>query len=254
MVKKISAKVSNVNPSLSVDCVVFGFDGKNLKVLLIDFIRPSSEQKPGQKLPGTLILEIEDLNTAAHRALTELTGLEQVYLRQFGVFSNPERISNPIDLEWIEQVYGVKTTRIVTVAYFALVKINSSILKPHVEGEVGWHRVDEIKNLAFDHKSILVQALQALNQLLLSEPIAFELLQKRFSIRELQNLYEAILGIEIDNRNFRKKVLALPFLKLIGEKEKQVAHKPAQLYKFDKLAYEREVKRHKLQLNIIRIF
>jgi len=251
--------VPSVNPSISVDCVIFGFDGKDLMVLLIDFQRTLSQNgatilKPDRKLPGSLILENEEIDAAANRTLTELTGLSDVYLRQFGVFSDPARISRAEDLEWIENTYGVKVSRIVTIAYYALVKIDKSILQPTAEGEVHWHRVQDIRSLAFDHKHILVKALEVLTRQLLNEPIAFEMLQKRFSVRHLQNLYEAILGIEIDNRNFRKKVLKFPFLKLLDEKEKEVDHKPARLYKFDRTAYDKEMKRSKLQLNFIRFY
>lgn len=247
---------SAVNPSISVDCVIFGFDGKDLMVLLIDLNRKNAANPSCRehKLPGSLILENEEIDAAANRTLLELTGLSDVYLRQFGVFSDPERIRKPEDLQWIADTYGVKVSRIVTITYYALVKIDKSILQPTVEGEVGWHRVQDIRNLAFDHKRILVNALELLTRQLLNEPIAFELLQKRFSVRQLQNLYEAILGFEIDNRNFRKKVLKFPFLKLLDEKEKLVSHKPARLYKFDKVAYEKEIKKSKLQLNFIRFF
>lgn len=248
-----------VNPSISVDCVVFGFDGKDLMVMLIDFTLSQSldgkiVEISSRKLPGSLILENEEIDVAANRTLVELTGLNQVYLRQFGVFSDPSRINRVEDLQWIEKAYGVKVSRIVTITYYALVKIDKSILQNTSEGVVKWHRVQDIRSLAFDHKLILVKALEVLTRQLLNEPIAFELLQKRFSIRQLQNLYEAILGYDIDNRNFRKKVLKFPFLKQLEEKEKEVAHKPARLYKFDKAAFEKEVKRSKLQLNFIRFF
>jgi len=243
-----------VNPSISVDCVVFGFDGNDLMVLLIDFERKAPSPYIDKKLPGSLILENEEIDAAAHRTLYELTGLSDVYLRQFGVFSDPDRIKKDQDLKWIETTYGVKVSRIVTITYYALVKINKSILQPTAEGEVRWHRVQDMRSLAFDHKHILVKGMEVLSRQLLNEPIAFELLEKRFSIRQLQNLYEAILGIEIDNRNFRKKVLKFPFLKLLDEKERNVSHKPARLYKFDRQAYEREVKKSKLPLNFIHFF
>ena len=250
---------SPVNPSISVDCVIFGFDGKDLLVLLIDFMRSQPIDgknviKADQKLPGSLILENEEIDVAANRTLQELTGLSQAFLRQFGVFSDPKRINRDEDLHWIEKTYGVKVSRIVTITYYALVKIDKSILQPSVEGEVHWQRVQDIRILAFDHKHILVKALEVLTQQLLNEPIAFELLQKRFSIRQLQNLYEAILGFEIDNRNFRKKVLKFPFLKQLDEKEKDVSHKPARLYRFDKAVYDKEMKHSKLQLNFMRFY
>ena len=244
--------------SISVDCVVFGFDGTELKVLLVDFSKDAeeldySQKKHERKLPGSLIQENEDLSSAAQRTLSEMTGLNDIFLRQIYVFSDPNRISKPEDLNWIEKTYGVKVSRIVTVAYFALVKINKSVLQHTIEGMARWHSVLNIKQLAFDHKTILLKALEVLSQQLLNEPIAFELLPKRFTIRQLQNLYEAILGIEIDNRNFRKKVLNFPCIKLLDEKEKGVAHKPARLYKFDKPMYEKDIKQKmKYNLNFIR--
>jgi 8-oxo-dGTP diphosphatase len=250
---------SSINPSISVDCVVFGFDDTELKVLLVDFIKDaqstgSSIVKPERKLPGSLIQEKEDLAHAAQRTLSEMTGLNDIFLRQLYVFSDPNRVSKPEDLNWVENTYGVKVHRIVTVAYFALVKINKSVLQRTIEGVARWHSVLNIKHLAFDHKSILLKALEVLSQQLLNEPIAFELLPKRFTIRQLQNLYEAILGLEIDNRNFRKKVLNFPCIKPLEEKEKGVAHKPARLYKFDKLMYEKDIKQKmKYNLNFIRI-
>lgn len=249
---------SMINPSISVDCVVFGFDGSELKVLLIEFERKCENTNPSnikidKKLPGSLIQEKEDLSEAAQRTLAELTGLTDIFLRQFYVFSDPNRISKPEDLEWIRNAYEVPVSRIVTVAYFALVKIDKSVLQHTVEGISRWHSVQSIKRLAFDHKQILMKGLDVLSQQLLNEPIAFELLPKRFTIRQLQNLYEAILGIEIDNRNFRKKVLNVPCIKLLDDKEKGVAHKPARLYRFDKAMYEKDIKKKmKYNLNFIR--
>jgi len=248
-----------VNPSISVDCVVFGFDDTELKVLLVDIIKDPegadlSTVKHERKLPGSMIGEREDLSAAAHRSLSELTGLNDIFLRQLYVFSDPDRISKPEDLNWVSKTYGVKVNRIVTVAYYALVKINKSVLQHTIEGVAKWHSVLDIRHLAFDHKSILLKALEVLSQQLLNEPLAFELLPKRFSIRQLQNLYEAVLGIDIDNRNFRKKVLNFPCIKPLEEKEKGVAHKPARLYKFDKLMYEKDIKQKmKYNLNFIRI-
>lgn len=243
-----------VNPSISVDCVIFGFDGKDLLVLLIKFSRKkglNGEETitSEYKLPGSLILENEEVEAAATRTLAELTGLNKVYLRQFGVFSDPHRISRPEDLLWIGQTYGVKVSRIVTIAFYALVKLDRSNLMPSIEGSSGWHRVQDIRNLAFDHKHILLSAMEVLTRQLLAEPIAFELLEKKFSVRTLQNLYEAILGVELDNRNFRKKVLAFPFLKPLEEKEKLVSHKPATLYDFDRVTYEKEINRSKRKFN-----
>ncbi len=245
----------SVNPSISVDIVIFGFDGTKLKVLLIriDSIKKETlalGSHADHKLPGSLIFDNEDLTTSAHRILTELTGLSDIYLRQLQVFSNPDRISTTEDLGWISKTYGVTTHRIVTVAYYSLIKIDNSIIRRSIEGEASWYNVQDIKQLAFDHKLILLTALETLTHQLQSEPVAFELLPKKFTIRQLQNLYEAILGTELDNRNFRKKLLKFTYITPLEEKEKEVAHKPAQFFKFDKSRYEKEVKR-KFNLSFI---
>ncbi|MDP4185835.1 MAG: NUDIX hydrolase [Bacteroidota bacterium] len=237
-----------VNPSISVDIVIFGFDGLHLKVLLVrrDSSKVENSLKSAQcdhKLPGSLIFENEDLTTSAHRILKELTGLSDIYLRQLQVFSDPNRIKRSEDLDWITKNYGVEAHRIVTVAYYSLIKIDNSVIKRSVEGETSWSDVQTIRQLAFDHKQILLTALETLTRQLQTEPVAFELLPKKFTIRQLQNLYEAVLGTELDNRNFRKKVLKFSYLIPLEEKEKDVAHKPARFYRFDKTRYLKEVKR-----------
>jgi 8-oxo-dGTP diphosphatase len=238
---------SVANHYISVDCVVFGFDGYELKVLLVDILKSYKGAdytgvKHELKLPGSLIQEKEDLSHAAQRTINEITGLNDIFPRQLYVFSDPNRISKSEDLNWIEKTYGVKAHRIVTFAYFALVKINKSVFQ-HTLGSIArWHGVQEIRHLAFDHKFMLLKALEVLRQQLLNEPIAFELLPKRFTIWQLQNLYKAVLGIEIDSRNFRRKVLNSPGIIPLKEKEKGVDHKPARLYKFDKRKYEKDIK------------
>lgn len=238
---------SIANHYISVDCVVFGFDGSELKVLLVDILKSYKSidytgVKHELKLPGSLIQEKEDLSHAAQRTINEITGLNDNFLRQLYVFSDPKRISKSEDLKWIEKTYGVKTHRIVSFAYFSLVKINKNVFK-HTLGSVArWHNVQEIIHLAFDHKFILLKAFEVLRKQLLNEPIAFELLPKQFTICQLLDLYKAILGIGIDNRNFRRKVLNSPSIIPLNEKEKGADHKPAHLYKFDKRKYEKDIK------------
>ena len=243
------------NPSISVDCVVFGFDGTSLKVLLVK--RKYKEQtetgeiitREDYKLPGSPIYNDEDLSTSAYRVLEELTGLKQIYLKQLQVFSDPDRI-DPESLGWLNETYNFETHRIITIAYYSLVKLNPKMVAHTSMRKAEWQDVQSIKRLALDHKEILGVALKMLNKQLVNEPIAFELLPKRFTIRQLQTLYEAILGIEIDNRNFRKKILGSGYLEPTEEKEKNVAHKPAQYYIFNRHAYDKEV-RKKSKLNFI---
>ncbi len=234
-----------INPSISVDIVVFGFDGTRLKVLLIERQKLNEKAATEYKLPGSMISEKEDLDTSAHNTLQNLTGLKNIYLEQLHVFSNPNRISSEEDKQWIEHTYGITTNLIVTVSYFSLVKINLSILKTTIQGMAFWCDVQELKHVSFDHKEIILKGLDRLKIRMQTTPIAFELLPKKFTIKQLQNLYEAILGIDIDNRNFRKKILKYPYLIQLNDREAKVSHKPAIFYQFDIHAYRQEQRKLK---------
>lgn len=237
------------NQSLSVDCVVFGFDGKTLRALLIE--RPVYNTLNKQKLPGAMILENETLSEAAYRVLEEATGLQKcdLYLKQMEIFSDPQRV-NGDELEWINRKHGINTTRVVTVGFYALLKLDKRTIDYTSSKGAQWVEVESIQRLAMDHKLILSNALGNLCRDMQQSPIAFELLPKRFTIRALQRLFEAVFGIEIDNRNFRKKILSSGFLHATNEREKGVAHKPAEYYIFNKNAYRRAVKA-KLKMDFI---
>ena len=227
-----------LNPHISVDCVIFGFDGQHLKVLLIER-EQTPEENPSVasghfKLPGNLITDVEDLDHSATRVLKELTGLENIFLKHFAVFGSPDRMNNPNDVAWLQYTSGLPIERVVTIAYYSLVKINESNPTESLLDKTSWITVNELPPLSFDHNIIIKNALEALRKELRTEPIGFELLPKKFSIRQLQNLYEVILGNKLDNRNFRKRVGKLEYLIAQSEKEKGVNHKPALLYKFDK--------------------
>lgn len=238
------------NQSLSVDCAVFGFNGKTLKVLLIErrYSKPDVRLDP-LKLPGAMILENETLPEAAYRVLEEATGLKNIYLKQMDIFSDPKRVSGE-ELEWINRYHGINTERVVTVGYYALVKLDARMVAYTTAKGAQWVDVDAIQRLAMDHKQILTAALSVLCREMLQSPVAFELLPRKFTIRTLQNLYSAVLGIEIDNRNFRKKILSSGFLIPTAEKEQGVAHKPARFYTFNRNAYRKAV-REKLKLGFI---
>jgi 8-oxo-dGTP diphosphatase len=228
--------MTNLNPHVSVDCVVFGFDDSKLKVLLIEREKVQGKNIEGHKLklPGNLISESEDLDNSADRTLRELTGLSNIYLKQYGVFSSPDRLAPPEDLEWLRKTSGLPIDRVVTIAYYSLIKISES----NITEKTIWKPVNELPDLIFDHKRIILTALDALRKEIRTEPLCFELLPEKFTIRQMQNVYEAILSERLDNRNFRKKLRPLEFLTPLGEKEKDVNHKPAQLYKFDISQYE----------------
>ncbi len=230
----------NLNPHVSVDCVIFGFHGGKLKVLLIEREEVPRSFLKGHKLklPGNLITQSEDLDVSAIRTLKELTGLDNIFLNQFGVFSSPGRLSPPEDLAWLRRTSGLMVDRVVTIAYYSLIKISES----NITERTLWHPVDDLPELIFDHNRIIRRALEALRQEIRSEPLCFELLPKKFTIRQMQNLYEEILGESMDNRNFRKKVKPLEFIIPLAEKEREVNHKPAQLFKFDKKIYEKHRK------------
>ena len=238
------------NQSLSVDCAVFGFDGRLLRVLLVERRDCAPDTRLDRlKLPGAMIQENETLPAAANRVLAEATGLREIYLKQLEIFSDPARVTGE-ELAWINRSHGIRTERVVTVGYYALVKLDRRMIAYTTEKRAQWVEVESIQRLAMDHKQILAAALTHLCREMLQSPVAFELLPRKFTIRELQNLYAAVLGIEIDNRNFRKKILSSGLLTPTDEREQGVAHKPARYYTFDRQAYKRALKA-KLRLGFI---
>ena len=228
------------NSAISVDCVIFGFDGANLKVLLVR--RKSSDplyHDEEFKLPGAMILENESLPEAAARVLEATTGLRGLYLNQTSIFSDPYRVTGD-ELKWICEYHGVHTERVVTVGYYSLVKLDRGMMAYTMRNGAVWKNIDQINHLIMDHYSILSDALTYLQKDILLSPSAFHLLPKKFTIRQLQNLLEAVLGIEIDNRNFRKKLFSSGILVETEEFEQHVSHKPAKLYKLSKGAFSKK--------------
>ena len=236
-----------INSAISVDCVIFGFDGENIKVLLVrrrtaDPLYHDRELK----LPGAMIHENETLPEAAARVLEGSTGLKGLYLKQTTIFSDPRRVDES-ELEWIGQYHGIHTVRVVTVGYYALVKLDQGMVNYTRRQGAVWMNVDDIHHLIMDHMDILSDALSVLQKDILWSPIAFQLLPKKFTVRQLQNLLEAVFGIEIDNRNFRKKLFASGILLETEEFEKNVKHKPARLYVLNKSAFGKKDISKKLQ-------
>lgn len=170
-----------MNQSLSVDCAVFGFNGKSLKVLLIErrYYAPDTRLDK-LKLPGAMILDNETLPQAAYRVLEEATGLRDVYLKQMDIFSDPNRVSGE-ELEWINRYHGIRTERVVTVGYYALVKLDTRTVAYTTAKGAQWVDVDSIQRLAMDHKQILSAALAVLCREMLQSPVAFELLPRKFT-------------------------------------------------------------------------
>jgi ADP-ribose pyrophosphatase YjhB (NUDIX family) len=221
--------------------VVFGFEFGKLNVLLLERkMMFQGQECKDLKLPGDLVRKDEDLDTAAARVLKELTGLENIYLKQYAAIGTPNRLTRlERDMEWLRQI-GHPEEVVVTVAYYSLLNIDQErINKFQLQEDVKWYPVSQIKELAFDHMEILADGLEALRTELRSNPIGFELLPSKFTLSQLQKLYEVILGVTLDKRNFRKKVTNMPYVIPINEKERGVSHKPARYYIFNKKVYEK---------------
>jgi 8-oxo-dGTP diphosphatase len=206
---------------LTVDCVIFGFEDNKMKVLLI---RSDLEVYKGKwSLLGDFVHETEELDDAAYRVLRERTGMTDVFLEQVHTFSRVDRHPGG---------------RVMTVAYCSLLNIRHHELKI-LANELHWHSVSSLREMAFDHKEILDACYKWLQKRIQEHPLGFNLLPEKFSLRELQNLYEAILNVELDRRNFRKKFFSMDFLVDTGEFETDVKHRPGKLYQFDFNKYEK---------------
>ncbi len=211
-IEKIS-HLEYFNIAVSVDCVIFGYDDKELKVLLIQ--SDLQEFKGLYSLLGDLVKPGEDLDDAPYRILKERTGLENVYLEQVHTFGALNR--HP-------------SGRVITTAYYSLIDIRNHKLNLN-ENDLHWHVVTSLKNMAFDHKLILDTCLRRLQEQVMDHPVVFNLLPEKFSLRQLQELYEAVLGVALDRRNFRKKIAVKEWLADVNEMEKDVPHRPGKLYK-----------------------
>ncbi len=220
------------NPNVSVDCVVFGFDVEGLKVLLIEQ-RPVGDTLGQLALPGDLVLQNENLDQSAKRVLKELTHLDGLYLKQFQTFGDPDRVSNVKDQEWLRNFRDDPAARVITVAYYSIVKMeNYQPEAASFAGKIIWQPVDQVPDLAFDHNKIFDTALTRLREEFELKNIAFELLPEKFTLSQLQRLHEMVLGVDLDKRNFRKKLKMKTGLVALDEKQTGVDHKPAQLFKY----------------------
>jgi 8-oxo-dGTP diphosphatase len=209
-------------PNLTVDCVVFGLDrGHTLKIVLIQ--RNLEPFKGEWALPGGFVRTDETLEAAALRELREETGIETVFLEQLYTFGSLDR--DPRE-------------RVVTIAYYALVNLWEYQIQAATDAsDAAWFAVDRLPPLAFDHERIVEVALKRLQGKLRYEPIGFELLPEKFTLFQLQKLYETVLGKELDKRNFRKKILNMNLLVALDEFQTDVSHRAARLYKFDRWQY-----------------
>jgi len=213
--------------ALTVDCVVFGFDEGELKVLLIQ--RALDPFKGRWALPGGFVRVDETLDESARRELGEEAGLKNIFLEQLCTFGEVGR--DPRE-------------RVVSVAYYALVKLSDHRAKAATDAaEAEWFPMSKVPKLAFDHADILATAMARLKGKVRYQPIGFELLPPKFTLSDLQHVYEAVLTTDLDKRNFRKKVLGFGLLVPLKETQMAGRHRPAQLFRFDADKYEKLKKR-----------
>lgn len=208
---------------LAVDCIIFGFDMKNLKILLIK--RDFEPEKGHWSLMGGFLKKDETLDTAATRVLNHLTGLDNVYMEQLRSYSALDR--DPVD-------------RTVSVSYYALINImDYTVLNNSFSAQ--WFDINEAPDLIFDHNTMVENAMSRLRYRAFTKPIGFELLPKKFTMKQLQNLYETILGEELDKRNFINKINALDILLKTEEKDMNSSRKGSYFYMFDEVKYKAKV-------------
>jgi 8-oxo-dGTP diphosphatase len=208
---------------ISIDCVIFGFNKESLEILLVQHAEGESVGKWG--LLGGWLRKDESADEAAQRILHELTSLDNIYLEQLKAFTNPNRVGE---------------RRVVTIAYYTLVNREDYNIKASFTlREAKWYKINDVPNLIFDHNEILDFSLMQLRNRVRQAPIGFNLLPEKFTLLQLMHLYEEILGIELDKSNFRRKILHMKLLVALDEKQQDVSHRAAQLYKFDSEIYEK---------------
>ena len=236
-----SASQSLALNHISVDCVILGFDGKKLHVLLINrAVEIDVEIVHDMKLPGDLIYEDENLDDAAGRVLRDLTGIKNINLLQFKAYGSKDRTKNHKDLLWLEHTTHVKVERIVTVAYLSLVRISRQLSMQNLDDEACWVAIDELDTLPFDHNAIIQDALEVVRSHADADPsYLFNLLPHKFTALQLRTLCERVYGKQLDVRNFQKKINQLDYVVAIDEYERDVAHRAARLYRFDRKIFKR---------------
>ena len=235
---KIMINTATAHIDISVDCAVFGFDGEAVNVLLIEQDTDQMQlpkETAQMALPGDLVLPDESLHASARRVLKELTSLEGIYLKQFYTFGSPKRVAQEKDQEWLQSLRMHPERRVITVAYYSLVKMDEFTPQANsFAARAQWVKIDEVPDLAFDHNEILESAVETMQSELMTKHIGFELLPEKFTLSQLQTLYELILDKKLDKRNFRKNIKRMDQVIPLDEKQTGVLHKPAQLFKFER--------------------
>lgn len=231
-------------PSISVDCVILGFQENVLKVLLLKV-----EHSNKWALPGGFIKKNEPIEHAAVRVLQERTGVKNIFLQQFNVFGDPDRSDASIHQNrYLE--YGIKIPkdnwllqRFITIGFYALIDFSDENLKAVISDETtAWIDINKLCHLMMDHEAIVLKALEALRSQLAYIPIGRNLMPKKFTMPELQKLYETILDRKLDRRNFQRKMLSFDILNKLSEIRKGGAHKAPFLYSFNDKKYQKALK------------
>ncbi len=210
---------------LSVDCIIFGFDDNKLKVLI-----GHRQMDPGRgawSLYGGFVRNDESVDEAADRTLYELTGMKTVYMRQVGAFGAVDRDPG---------------ARVVSVAYYALINVKDYDEQLQKQHEVEWVNVDELPEMFSDHQQMILRARKMMQAKIKTQPISFQLLPELFTLTQLQRLYEAVNGEEVDKRNFRKRIKEMDFIEKTDRIDKTSSKRGAVLYRFNKAAFEEATK------------
>ncbi len=206
---------------LAADCIIFGFDGNKLKILLV---QRALEPEIGQwSLMGGFVKDNETIQQAAERVLLTRTGLSNVYLEELSTFSDPAR--DPVE-------------RTVSVAFFALIDINKYKKQITDDFHAEWFDINKHPKLIFDHKQMVEKAKARLRYKAAFHPILFELLPSKFTLPQLKSLYEEVYDIEMDNRNFSRKILSMNLLEKLNEKDKENSKRGAWYYKMNRKKYK----------------
>lgn len=221
--KNALVHTSEIIEDLSIDCIIFGFQESELKVLLVK--HAEGIIKDQWALPGGFVTYNENIDAAAYRLLNDLTGVKKLYLEQLQAFGDVDRYP---------------TKRVITIAYYALARPeNYELIPGFTASDARWFVISEIENLPYDHDQILKLAWNRLKRKVKYEPIGFNLLPEKFTLLQLQELYESILEVKLDKPNFRRKIMKMNLLISCNEKEVGVSHRAANLYRFDKQVYDR---------------
>lgn len=213
---------SNQRYYVSVDCVVFGLNGGRLNLLLGR--RKFAPEQGKWSLFGGFVRPEESLDEAARRVLKELTGLDNIFMEQVGAFGEVDRDPG---------------ARVVSVAYYALINFNDQDRHLVAEHEAKWIPLGDIPALSFDHPSMIKRTLDLMRVKFTTEPVGLSLLPQKFTLSQMQTLYEIVLDRPLDKRNFRKRIHEVPFIEATGEIDKRSSRRGAALYRFNPLIYKK---------------